>query len=90
LYRASDWGAPFRRQSELKLNVLIRDINDNRPQVEDINSKFSGSEIIYNGSGSFHWKSGISDPDPVLDLDKMMLKVIAHFLFLKTQIIKNT
>ena len=31
--RASDWGAPFRRQTELKLTVRIKDINDNRPQV---------------------------------------------------------
>ena len=31
--RASDWGTPYRRQSELRLTVRIRDINDNRPQV---------------------------------------------------------
>ena len=31
--RASDWGKPFRRQSELRLTVRIKDINDNRPQV---------------------------------------------------------
>ncbi len=35
VFRASDWGVPFRRQSELKLNIMIRDINDNRPQVKD-------------------------------------------------------
>ena len=32
--RASDWGTPYRRQSELKLTIRIRDINDNRPQVK--------------------------------------------------------
>ena len=31
--RASDWGTPYRRQSELKLTIKIKDINDNRPQV---------------------------------------------------------
>ncbi len=32
--RASDWGVPFRRQSELRLRVRLRDANDNRPQFE--------------------------------------------------------
>ena len=31
--RASDWGTPFRRQSEMRLTIRIKDINDNRPQV---------------------------------------------------------
>ena len=31
--RASDWGAPHRRQAELRLTVRIKDVNDNRPQV---------------------------------------------------------
>ena len=31
--RASDWGLPHRRQTELRLTVRIKDINDNRPQV---------------------------------------------------------
>ena len=31
--RASDWGTPFRRQSEMRLRIRIKDINDNRPQV---------------------------------------------------------
>jgi protocadherin Fat 1/2/3 len=34
--RASDWGLPFRRQSELLLVVRLIDINDNRPQFERI------------------------------------------------------
>ena len=34
--RASDWGAPYRRQAELKLTVRLRDINDNRPQFERV------------------------------------------------------
>ena len=31
--RASDWGTPLRRQSEMRLTIRIKDINDNRPQV---------------------------------------------------------
>ena len=32
--RASDWGTPYRRQSEMRLTINIKDINDNRPQFE--------------------------------------------------------
>ncbi|XP_055855772.1 fat-like cadherin-related tumor suppressor homolog isoform X2 [Episyrphus balteatus] len=32
--RASDWGLPFRRQTEIELIVKIKDVNDNRPQFE--------------------------------------------------------
>ena len=28
--RASDWGTPFRRQSEMRLTIRLLDINDNR------------------------------------------------------------
>ncbi|XP_056644010.1 fat-like cadherin-related tumor suppressor homolog isoform X1 [Diorhabda sublineata] len=34
--RASDWGLPYRRQTEMQLTVKIRDVNDNRPQFEKI------------------------------------------------------
>ncbi|XP_046666856.1 fat-like cadherin-related tumor suppressor homolog [Homalodisca vitripennis] len=34
--RASDWGAPYRRQTEMKLTIKLRDVNDNRPQFEKI------------------------------------------------------
>lgn len=34
--RASDWGLPFRRQTELKVKIKLRDINDNRPQFEKV------------------------------------------------------
>ena len=34
--RASDWGAPYRRQTELRLAVRLRDVNDNRPQFERV------------------------------------------------------
>lgn len=34
--RASDWGLPYRRQTEMSLTIKVRDINDNRPQFERI------------------------------------------------------
>ncbi|XP_061389779.1 fat-like cadherin-related tumor suppressor homolog [Musca vetustissima] len=34
--RASDWGLPYRRQTEMDVIVNINDINDNRPQFERI------------------------------------------------------
>ncbi|XP_059483774.1 fat-like cadherin-related tumor suppressor homolog isoform X2 [Neocloeon triangulifer] len=51
--RASDWGQPFRRQTEMQLHIRIKDINDNRPQFEKVSctgrvSRFVpiGTEII--------------------------------------------
>lgn len=51
--RASDWGLPFRRQTETQLKIRVKDINDNRPQFEKIDcvgqvNRFLpiGSEII--------------------------------------------
>ena len=34
--RASDWGEPYRRQSEKVITVKVLDVNDNRPQFESI------------------------------------------------------
>lgn len=34
--RASDWGQPYRRQTEMKLFVNLRNVNDHRPQFERI------------------------------------------------------
>lgn len=34
--RASDWGLPYRRQTEMQLIINLRDVNDNRPQFERI------------------------------------------------------
>ncbi|CAL4156542.1 unnamed protein product, partial [Meganyctiphanes norvegica] len=34
LVRASDWGSPFRRQTEKVIRVELQDVNDNRPQFE--------------------------------------------------------
>lgn len=37
LIRASDWGLPYRRQTEIAIDIIIKNINDNRPQFERIN-----------------------------------------------------
>ena len=34
LIRASDWGEPFRRQTQISLNLTLKDVNDHRPQFE--------------------------------------------------------
>ncbi|KAJ0179077.1 hypothetical protein K1T71_004789 [Dendrolimus kikuchii] len=34
--RASDWGLPYRRQTEMRLVVILEDVNDNRPQFERV------------------------------------------------------
>lgn len=34
--RASDWGRPYRRQTEMQLFINVRDVNDNRPQFERV------------------------------------------------------
>lgn len=48
--RASDWGLPFRRQTEMELRIKLRDINDNKPQFERVNC--SGSLSRYAPIGS--------------------------------------
>lgn len=35
--RASDWGSPFRQESEVILTIHIEDVNDNRPVFEKTN-----------------------------------------------------
>ncbi|XP_037803520.1 fat-like cadherin-related tumor suppressor homolog [Penaeus monodon] len=51
--RASDWGSPYRRQSEKIITVHVEDVNDNRPQFERVScsgfiDRFTplGSEIF--------------------------------------------
>uniref|UniRef100_A0A1Y1MVJ3 Fat-like cadherin-related tumor suppressor homolog n=1 Tax=Photinus pyralis TaxID=7054 RepID=A0A1Y1MVJ3_PHOPY len=34
--RASDWGLPYRRQTEMQLTIKVRGVNDNRPQFEKV------------------------------------------------------
>lgn len=51
--RASDWGEPYRRQTEKVITINILDVNDNRPQFERIDCSGTvarstpiGSEIL--------------------------------------------
>lgn len=51
--RASDWGLPYRRQTETQIKISIKEINDNRPMFEKVDcigvvprSIAIGSEII--------------------------------------------
>ncbi|XP_064544890.1 fat-like cadherin-related tumor suppressor homolog isoform X2 [Drosophila montana] len=37
LIRASDWGLPYRRQTEIALEIIVKNVNDNRPQFERVN-----------------------------------------------------
>ncbi|KAK6626291.1 hypothetical protein RUM43_006598 [Polyplax serrata] len=34
--RASDWGLPYRRQTEMQVKIRLKDVNDNRPQFEKV------------------------------------------------------
>ncbi|XP_076056118.1 FAT atypical cadherin kugelei isoform X2 [Oratosquilla oratoria] len=34
--RASDWGSPYRRQTEKIIKIHVEDVNDNRPQFERV------------------------------------------------------
>lgn len=34
--RASDWGLPYRRQTEMQIFINVKDVNDNRPQFERV------------------------------------------------------
>ncbi|CAG9825597.1 unnamed protein product [Phaedon cochleariae] len=65
--RASDWGLPYRRQTEMQVVVKVRDINDNRPQFEKIDcygevSRKSaiGAEIVVLSAIDFDTGSIIS------------------------------
>jgi protocadherin Fat 1/2/3 len=51
--RASDWGAPYRRQAELKLTIRLRDINDNRPQFERVGCSGKVARTTAPGSQIF-------------------------------------
>ncbi|XP_068085237.1 fat-like cadherin-related tumor suppressor homolog [Anabrus simplex] len=48
--RASDWGLPYRRQTEMQLKIRVRDINDNRPQFEKINCSGHVPRYVHIGT----------------------------------------
>lgn len=65
--RASDWGLPYRRQSETQLTIRVRDVNDNRPQFERIDCVGSvhryasiGTELITVSAIDFDANSVVS------------------------------
>lgn len=65
--RASDWGLPYRRQSEMQLTIRVRDVNDNRPQFERIDCVGSvhryasiGTELITVSAIDFDANSVVS------------------------------
>lgn len=51
--RASDWGLPYRRQTEMQLTIRVRDINDNRPQFEHIDCVGSVHRYVAIGTDIF-------------------------------------
>lgn len=65
--RASDWGLPYRRQTEMQLTIRVRDVNDNRPQFERIDCVGSvhryapiGTELITISAIDFDANSIVS------------------------------
>ena len=64
--RASDWGAPYRRQTETILTVHLQDINDNRPQFERVNCVGTVSSNVPQGTEVFHLSA--------VDLDYCLLQ----------------
>ncbi|XP_011297771.1 fat-like cadherin-related tumor suppressor homolog isoform X1 [Fopius arisanus] len=80
--RASDWGLPYRRQTEMQLRIKIRDVNDNRPQFEKIDCLVRvpryvpiGSEIItvsaidLDAGNMIHYRLESSNEDTCFSLD---------------------
>ncbi|XP_023726485.2 fat-like cadherin-related tumor suppressor homolog, partial [Cryptotermes secundus] len=48
--RASDWGLPYRRQTEIQLRIRVRDVNDNRPQFEKVDCTGSVQRYVSIGT----------------------------------------
>ncbi|XP_014243463.1 fat-like cadherin-related tumor suppressor homolog [Cimex lectularius] len=48
--RASDWGLPYRRETETQMRINLKDINDNRPQFEKVDCSGQVSRFIPIGS----------------------------------------
>lgn len=80
--RASDWGLPYRRQTEMQLRIKIRDVNDNRPQFEKIDCLVRvpryvpiGSEIItvsaidLDAGNMIHYRMESSNEDTCFSLE---------------------
>ncbi|XP_013791248.1 fat-like cadherin-related tumor suppressor homolog [Limulus polyphemus] len=48
--RASDWGSPFARESEISVRVLLNDVNDHRPQFEKVDCEGYVSGLAAEGT----------------------------------------
>ena len=98
--RANDWGLPYRRQSEMKLIIKLRNVNDNRPQFEKIDCVGHvgryvpvGTEIItvsaidFDAGNiiSYRIVSGNSDGCFALDSTSGVLSVACDLSDLKVQ-----
>lgn len=98
--RASDWGLPYRRQSEMLLRIKLRNVNDNRPQFEKVDcvghvGRFVpvGTEIItvsaidFDAGNiiSYRIVSGNADGCFALDATSGVLSVACDLSDLKTQ-----
>jgi len=79
--RASDWGSPYRRESEMVLTVKLKDINDNKPMFEKVNcvgflSREApvGKELVmisaidYDIGNIINYKIVSGDPDDCFEL----------------------
>nr|XP_037285827.1 fat-like cadherin-related tumor suppressor homolog [Rhipicephalus microplus] len=73
--RATDWGAPYQRQTERALLVTLRDVNDHRPQFEKVDcvvrvlqNAAAGTQVLTlsavdldnGGKGTIHYKMDAS------------------------------
>ncbi|XP_064481302.1 fat-like cadherin-related tumor suppressor homolog isoform X2 [Ornithodoros turicata] len=82
--RATDWGIPYQRQTEMTLRVRVKDVNDHRPQFEKVDcvatvSKKAeiGTEILTlsaidfdeGGTGTVSYKMEPSGEDSCFRLD---------------------
>ncbi|XP_034484268.1 fat-like cadherin-related tumor suppressor homolog [Drosophila innubila] len=66
LIRASDWGLPYRRQTEISLEITVKNVNDNRPQFERINCYGNVIKLAPIGSDVFTISAVDLDVDDVI------------------------
>ncbi|KAH7969857.1 hypothetical protein HPB52_022378 [Rhipicephalus sanguineus] len=82
--RATDWGAPYQRQTEKALLVTLRDVNDHRPQFEKIDcvvrvlqEAAAGTQVLTlsavdfdnGGKGRVHYKMDASSDSACFHLN---------------------
>ncbi|XP_023223919.1 fat-like cadherin-related tumor suppressor homolog [Centruroides sculpturatus] len=80
--RASDWGTPFRRQTETSLRIRLRDVNDHRPLFEKIDCEVYVSSaappgtpllrlsaVDFDAGSAVSYRTVPSGPHPCFSLD---------------------